>query len=313
MAKLNKVEIKELDKFIDKDITSQPLLKRPREVALINLLRLFEDYVRFGAKGNRDIIKLGIDGMKFAVQWIYENCEPLENKRDFKTKDNVYDETYKLLMSAKEYSMVWDILTLLHRDQLQGEREEDTITVRPINQFTPAQDVADRFISSPDTPEMKQTQEIGKYREEILSRTQNITYQSKVEAKIKYTFTDEVFQNLKEYLLDITKSLWELNPNWDLGGYTFGEFRNFWMTLLSLTLINQSACIKSGLRQGAINSTVIIKSKTRFIRELSRHSELNEEKVTLILNDLIYNPEINKTGQKQADVSYQPIFLWQAI
>src|SRR5258708_33762008 len=105
---------------------------------------------------------------------------------------------------------------------------------------------------------MKQTQELGQYREEILSRTQNITYHSKVGSKVKYSFTDDAFQNLKNYLLTVTQPLWELDQSWDFGGYTISQFRDFWMTLESFTLINQSACINSGLLGGALDSTVII-------------------------------------------------------
>jgi len=54
MASLGKKELQDLDEEIDRSIGSEAILSLPRDIAMINLLRSFEDYCRLFAQRTSD-------------------------------------------------------------------------------------------------------------------------------------------------------------------------------------------------------------------------------------------------------------------
>src|SRR5262245_60693681 len=123
-------EIKELDERIDLTVPSLALLSRQREVALIHLLRTHESYmvgkVANPVRGERDnATTYGMDAMNHAVQWIFRFCPVGTPESTLAFDGRVYLQAEELHGAAREYSKVWDLMSLLHRGQLVGEKEDE--------------------------------------------------------------------------------------------------------------------------------------------------------------------------------------------
>src|SRR2546425_8005239 len=117
MSPITKLDINELDKRIDSTVTSQRLLRLSREVALIHLLRYFEDYLRLyllkmsqGPMGYGAAAKKAQDGVHFAIWWIFQHCPYTVQQRPFATQGDAYLQAHELLEAAMNYSTVWDFM-----------------------------------------------------------------------------------------------------------------------------------------------------------------------------------------------------------
>jgi hypothetical protein len=114
MARLTKEDLRQLDDQIDEALGSEELLSLPRDIALMSLLRVFEDYCRLFAlnKPNFEdgaaLLKLGQDGMQFAVKWIHAYCPDPTRDNKLELDFDAYTAAGRLHEAAIRYSTVWD-------------------------------------------------------------------------------------------------------------------------------------------------------------------------------------------------------------
>jgi hypothetical protein len=123
---------------------------------------------------------------------------------------------------------------------------------------------------------------------------------------------DEVFQEIAEVQREVLAPRWELGSDWNLGRYTLSEFREFWITLLTLCWIHHNVCFFSGAKGVALASVVKMMSRPGWVSEIVRRSSLEQPTVTAILDDLIYDQRLYEGGSKQAEVTGQPFFRLRA-
>lgn len=315
MARLTKEELQELDAEIDCSIGSEAILSLPRDIAMINLLRAFEDYCRLFAHRNPDfrtvapLLKQGQDGMQFAVDWIHRYCPAPTAKDKFAVATDAYLAATKLHEVAMEYSNIWDLMAQMHRGAALGERAGNgAIELEYVDADAEVFDTCSHLFASPDDPSFTQGlgELVGKLDPaKLLDGLKIRRYQ---EGRIKYSVPDEVFQEIAEVQREVLAPRWELGSHWDLGGYTVSEFRQFWVTLLTLCWIHHNVCFFSGAKGVAVASVVKMMSRHGWESEMIRRSSLEQPTVSAILDDLIYDSRLYETGNKQAEVTGQPFF-----
>ena len=319
MARLGKEELRELDAEIDVSIGSEALLSLPRDVALMNLLRAFEDYCRLFAQRREDfqsvaaLIKQGQDGMQFAVDWIHRYCPVPTVKDQFDVVTDTYVAASRLHQTAMEYSIVWDLMSQMHRGAAFGERVGNgPIRLEYEDSEAEVFDTCSHLFASPDAPDF--TERLGELVEELRPDKlfEGIRIHRYPGGRIKYTTPDEVFQEIAEVQKEVLAARWELGSDWDLGGYNFSEFRRFWVTLLTLCWIHHNVCFFSGVKGGALTSVVRMMSRHGWESEIVRRSSLEPSTVRAILDDLIYDSRLYEAGNKQAEVTCQPFFCLRA-
>lgn len=318
MASLSKTELIELDRTIDSAVAAQPLLSQPRDQALMHLLRYFEDYVRLyslksleesGREAYHTILKNGQDGMHFAVHWIFHHCPFPTHSSEYKTRDNLYRQARDLHEAAMNYSMVWDLMAMLRRGRATAERETSgTIRIRYANKLAPDVEVADRLISAPDSPEAKRERSLLDSASAPSVFLKDVAIRSIRAGKVKYDVPTSIFDQIADCQRQMQSHLWELNENWNLDGYTISQFRNFWVTLVTLCWVHHWVYFSSGIAGGALDDVIMIAQRDRWINCLAEHSRLDADIVAYILEDLIYDANLYKAGQGQPDVTYQPFF-----
>jgi hypothetical protein len=315
MARLTKEDIQELDEVIDRSVGSEALLSLPRDVALMSLLRFFEDYCRLFALGRANfadgasLLKLGQDGMQFAVNWIHTYCDTPTRNDKLELDFEAYGAAAHMHESAIRYSMIWDLMAQLYRGAAVGERVKDQLIVLSYeNPDAEVFDTCSHFLASPDAPDFQKNLEgvVAKLNPENL--LQSIEIHRHHSGRIKYSVPDEIFAEIAEVQRTVLSSRWELGEGWRLGEYTVSEFREFWIALLAICWIHNAVCFFSGLKGGALESVVRVMSWHGWQSEISRRSGVKRASVAAIMKDLIYDPTLYASGNKQPDVTYQPFF-----
>jgi hypothetical protein len=311
MTVITEQDLLELEQKIDSSIATQSLLSQPRDIALIHLLRYFEDYVRLyapkslGPESYQVALKNGQNGMHFAVQWIFRYCPPPASQRRYVTRDEIYRQAHDLHESAMDYSMIWDLLTMVRRKKAVAGREKgDTICIEYVNQLMADGEMADRFIGTSGSPGLG----VNFLNSAGTPHTfvQKIRTQSDNKGNVKYLVPASTFNEVARYLRMQTSQLWELGETWDLGGYTVSQFREFWIGLLTLCWIHFWACFSSGKQGGDLDNTSIVLPVKDWTERLVSNCGLDAKTTDAILNDLIFDIGLYKPSVKQPDVTYQP-------
>jgi hypothetical protein len=124
--------------------------------------------------------------------------------------------------------------------------------------------------------------------------------------KVKYELLPDLFDRMKAIQRPLLNHLWELDSDWNVGGYTLAEFREVWLSLVTFSLANQLACFRSGAIGGGLPSLVPVKSLQRWRKELVRWSGVSPDAVGQIIADLTFAAELRVPGKKQPDVTFQP-------
>ena len=251
--------------------------------------------------------------MQFAVDWIHRYCWPPTAKDKFDVVTETYLAANRLHEAAMRYSNVWDLMAQMHRGAVLGERVgSGKIRLEYADPDAEVFDTCSHFFASPDAPNF--TQGLGELVEKLepAKLLDSIKIRRYDGGRIKYSVTDEVFQEIAEVQREVLASRWELGNDWDLGGYTVSEFRQFWITLLTLCWIHHNVCFLSGVKGGALTSVVKMMSRHGWESEMVRRSSLEEPTVRAILDDLIYDPRLYEAGNKQAEVTCQPFFCLRA-
>jgi hypothetical protein len=313
MVVITRKELAQLDQQIDSSIAALKILSQPRDVALIHLLRYFEDYVRLyaskyiGSLSHQVALKNGQSGMHFAVQWIFKHCPPPLGGPTYKTGDQVYRQAHDLHEKAMDYSMVWDLMTMVWRRRATAEREADgTIRIQYANQLATDSEVADRFMGTSDDPSIGAGSlhpSIGP--ENFLQEIQTIKAGG---GNTKYTVPASVFDKVALAFRNHAYQLSELDESWNLGGYTISQFRELWIGLLTLCWIHFWACLSSDKKGGDLDNTIIISSREEWVKRLGKNCGMADATVNTILGDLVYDIGLYKSNSKQPDVTYQPFF-----
>lgn len=302
-------DIVELDRRIDASVPPQPLLARDRDVALIHLLRFHESYmvghITNPNRGERDNASShGMDGMNHAVQWIFRFCPVSRSGTILTFNETAYLEAEQLHNAAREYSKVWDLMSMLQRGLVVGLKEDDkTIRLNFSSELNMELSMASNFIAAPYGPELGEPVVTPNISKDILS---SVVVQG-IDPQLSYQVPDGLFNRLSERIDRMTAEVWEMDPTWDLGGYTIAQLHRFRVTLDTLCVIHGQ--ISKGLGDPVRTLASIIKCHPRNIWEriLTKRSRLPKEVVATILSDWTYDPSLYGGGKKQPHITFHPI------
>lgn len=310
--------LSQIDSALDQAIPSHLISCIPRDVAIIHLLRFYEHYNRFELPARLQFqkdgfiegAKLGQDAVHFAMQWVYKFAAPPRGPRKtIKTNPKIYTTMKQLWQAAGEYSHAWDYMSMWHRRWVNVDvAPNNQIILSYIDKYAEEGDVADLLLNSSDAPDeiaMATIQTSKTNPAEIIKEAQIRLLK---DGLVDYKFPDQSFNRMKKHLETAMDHLWQFPQEWDLGGYTLGEFKKLWFALLVRCQIHSLLCFKSDNESLGLESAVLVRTRTAWANELSRLSGINYHSVQLILDDLIYDPMLYKQGSKQPDVTHQPLF-----
>ncbi len=313
---LSKEQLLALDELLDDGIPRETLLKIPRNVAVMNLLRYYEDQFRLynpqllngEVVGLRELIKQGQDSIHFAMWWIHRYCKndaPISAIR--KTDDEVYVLMKEIMELALAYSRAWDYMGLLWRGTHAASFTADNcVEISYFDRFTEEFEIADQLLNAPDAPNLldstRPNLDIRAFLDEARPRRRS-------KGVVEYSFPNRQFERIRAHFDKASGQLWEMPAAWDLGGYTFADLRQFWNALTAWCSVHQLACYYSGVEGVGVDSLIERRTERQWIDELTMRSGLPFAKVRQIVSDLTYAPEFYDRPKKpNPNVLQQPFF-----
>lgn len=321
-ASVTKEKLDEINDEIDRSISSELLQSVPRNLAVINLLRFYEDYMRFYLPGNipEERLREGTldaqDSLHFVMIWIHKFCSEDVATSRFKHSDFSTQQKCAILMSeASLYSKTWDLLSLLYRGSFRGEiSEENHITITYADPSMSESEVADLLLNSTDPPDMDSNllAPIFKNQRQILKECNPRKLRHD---QLEYSFPISTFKKVRNALEQQTGFLWELPSTMSFGAYTLAQFKSVWLAISARTQIHMWVCINASrsdvlkLEGVAIDSLVETKSAEAWANELSRLAKLPFTTVLAIVSDLTFDYSLQlRSKQKLPGVLYTPFF-----
>lgn|GEM_PF-1413559 len=315
MTYLSPAEISEVDRQIDDGIPIDELKAIPRNVMVLALLQQFEDFNRItipqlvgNGPGHHEKTKLIQDAMHFAMTWVYQYCAadvPISSFPKSLTKHYIF--AFHLIRIAENYSVAWDLLSLLRRGALRAARSADsTIILTRASEDTGAFEVSDSIINGCDDPyDVPDNPFCGIKLADLLSEAK-VRKASK--HHIQYDFPSTSFFRLQRSL-DVHESrLFQLEPSWEAGSYTFSDLRSFFVALKAYCCIHSMICLQSHevrVAGGGLADLILCKRPSAWANQMTRLCGLPFAKTKAIIDDLTFDPSLYLTGKK-AHVCYQP-------
>jgi hypothetical protein len=310
MNPLTEQEIDEVDRTVDAAVPSMPLLSHRRDIALMHLLRFHEAYmvreVSNPNRGERDNATTHAnDGMNNAVQWVFQYCPINQSAPTLTFDERAYLEAEALHRAAIEYSKVWDLLSLMRRGHIIGLKEDDkTIRLAFSSNLNLEMSVASKAIAAPYGPVLSEPLVTPEVSQDIF----NSVRVQDVDPQLTYQVPDGLFKRLYNRTYRMTAEPWEMNPDWDLGGYTIAQLRKLRVTIDTLSVIHGQISRRLGDTRTILATIIKCHSRGVWERILTKRSRLPQEVVATILSDLIYDPALYEAGKKQPHITFQPIF-----
>jgi hypothetical protein len=105
-------------------------------------------------------------------------------------------------------------------------------------------------------------------------------------SRVRYDIPLELYRRIASQQEHVLRNTWELDDGWDLGGYTVGEFRQFWLTLTTISWIHIYGCSAFGTHAEVRDSLIQYASRKRWCRRISHFSGLAVALVSAIVADL---------------------------
>ncbi len=296
--------LKDIDKRVDETIPGAFLASVPRALLVIHILRAYEDMNRFGwGTDSREGRKLNQDALHFAILWAYQYGKNVEVplKKLAATDDELYVECGKLLIQATKYSQAFDLLAMLYRKRATGVIVgSDPLTIEiTLDQAVDLGEVADQLIGDPVSTELPLLDTELLLREAALMP-------GNTNDSIQYTFPKRSFEQVYARNEIQLESLFQLDPAMKFEHFTLGEFRTFWLGLVSRVAIHSELCLLSGVNGVARDSVVMVKSRSVWADELSRLGNVSPKQAKVLIDLLTFDPNLYGAGKREPDVTYQP-------
>ncbi|MFN0141203.1 MAG: hypothetical protein ACKVQW_14080 [Pyrinomonadaceae bacterium] len=306
---LTTAELKILDGLIDDRIQSFEMLRVRRRTALKLVLHAFDVLIQnLGTESH--LAQRGLNyrgaynGLNHAVRWIFEYC-PEESSF---VPENSDLSALELLTNASDYDKLFVQMSLARRGRNQIEHlDGQNYLIRPSNDENVRLEASRHLLAvvqHPETPE--DTHALSSDDAERLKNS--IKIKGVAQGQLRYEISDEDFQSARE-IMDARKlHQWTMDPEWDLGGYTFEELRIFWNALKTQRAIDDLALQKLPRVHDRNRYNLRAATESQWVERVTKHSGLPQATVRSLFGDHIYNPALHRLGKKRGHVMFQPFF-----
>jgi hypothetical protein len=304
-------KIRQVEMCVDKYHKKLKILRLPRQIAILYVLRAFENFCRFPLSleeipiENYEMnVHNYFDGLNSVIKWIFEECECQSDKFTDKYNGKYYEMACEALNMGENYYFLCGSFTLWSRKELAAtlDCKKKRLTFNILDTKSVELHASDVILfQRKKILEPEKCANIVEYLEpymqeaevELLNNIQVID-----DRIVKYKITPLVwnaFNNLCELQISY---MFELPEDWKFAYFTLKDFRRFWCALLSIALIHIFACMKFD----AIENVILIINIEQLNSEITRRTGLDPNIVNSIANYLTYNPKIRKV-----DVAWQPL------
>lgn len=304
---LTKDDLRKLDSIIDSYVPVMDLAEKGTSQVIAKVLHCYEtqnsEIAKF-ANGDTTVAqvlhKQQQDSLHFAAQWVYRYCNSAAITSGSDTEiDGIASRVLDL---GVDYSQVWDVMSLLQRDFAKARWiDEKRIEFFEHGKKVGDLDAADLITSSDSNPGAVRDARFN-YSEmaKVFADNVHIVPRDNGGAYLiqpHYNYIQQVASLLDHHM----SHLWQLDPSWQLNGFTIGQFREFWRVLLAYSFIRTNI-------YPPVDNIVEVKDKRMWCKSLCGWSDLPYDAVDSILSLLTYDICLYSGNRQHPDVVYQPFF-----
>lgn len=309
MSALTKDELIALDSAIDSKIRSLPILTFPKWQTTLDLVRWVDFTIRMRympmvdeSQRNSATMNL-LDGFSFLLEWVLKYCPDKQDFSFFDKDENRIAAIVESVSSAQEYSFIFDHMAQLFRNKVRGVRKGNKILLEYSDMKYSSLDAATRLLSGIDLKRTASNEEIDL---SSFSRLQARVIPNIMEPLLGYHYNPSNISAALAIAKHGTKHLWELDGSWDFGGYTLAQFRSVWEAIHAVMHIHLTALMLSGDGNHVWFCINPVKSRGEWMNLLIRISQVDQQQVELIIDDLTFDIALYRKGIPRIDIRYQP-------
>lgn len=196
-------------------------------------------------------------------------------------------------------------MSMLQRGLIEASAESDeTIHLKFSSELNKEMDVAGGIINDPYGPELSEPILMPDVINDI---ARSVVVQT-VYPQLSYQLTNNLFRRMYDRVSRMTADKWQMDPSWDLGGYTLGQLRIFGTTLDTICMIHGEVSRHLGNPATILGAIIKYHPRSIWERILTKRSGLPQAVVATIISDVVYDQTLYGAGKKQPHITYQPIF-----
>ena len=301
-------EVRALENKIDKYVETRPIMCEPRCYAIWYLLTAHEhliiDEKETGRLGFTSPLHL-LDQMKYALIygliWAYKSCPEAStfstpvtiNNRRMREAENV-------IKLGLEYQGIWTAYTCWTRGLFKAEMKDSMTVIFKMPREEIRYDAWDMKLklSRQDKEDgstfsnIEQVKSFGKVKHEICNAIRTHSGH-----RISVDFTRIDFDTLKNLLEDTNKFNYNLPSQWTYKERSIGNFREFWLTVLTISAAHTIAhdhILHSDSSISRLATFVMVKTKSEWIELIKSISkDLSKEIIEQIFSIFSYDSSIS--------------------
>jgi hypothetical protein len=307
MTYLSPEQLRQLDDQLDDNLNQQPLLLMSLDSAVHSLFLYVETLPRHQGKIQNMAL---FQALKICIYWIYEYCNAPNSQLEID-----FDKASQLLKAADNYSLVWDLLSgsfdKASMPRLyQVEDVAGVITFSAIDATRHAKAITENLCHDKYDFDFDDVQ--GKCNAFIQSRAESLVREANPQK-----LEDDLFRmrepidfcrQLSQFLQTTFQHAWCLDPQWDLDGYSVGDFRKTIEALQSQAkarrLIHSWMCAQN---PGCTFDRALlpIADRKTIVHNLNLITQIDSAKLEKIVDDLTLRKGHNF---KLDDITHMPFF-----
>lgn len=313
-------DIAELRRYADSLVTKLPLLSLPRDEALRHAFRTLQtgwslnvvanpgyDAVYGGARASQDLLR-------YLTFKVFERCPA--GGRDAETGPEEAKAASNALDFFTRFSVIHDGILAVEKGYMSIEFESPGKRISFY--YDKEQAEAKLGLSIADQERNRRTkfrdnssigEPLPKLRSPLEHFFSGITFDAGT-LLFNCSISDELLQLFIEHVGEAVGPA-GFPRSLSLGGYTFGEFHDFWMVLKSYSELHHLALMKvladprvlPTLQNGPVANSPFFLSEAFFCELLRRNTDVGGDPARQIIRDLTYDPH----QVKWVDIMHQPL------
>lgn len=313
-------QIREIEKKIDNLFRSHKLMQLPRSIAVQYLLMIHEDANRFPIlSGELNPLvdrfnKLALTenskhSLTHSINWAFKTSRIMPEKIVSEIDKDIYITTVRFFELAFSYHGAVSAYTMWSRGFAEAALINKNTVHFKYSEEEARYDMLDGKLYFENSKKHFEEASGANLQRLIKARTAieetvKQTGKHTISYSIKKIDCDEIMTTARNMITGQT-----IPPaDWHFDNLTTEYFKKFWSALLSICLLHIFALFYAartlGIEGGAIASTIIVRTKDNWIRQLSRWSSLSEQIISQILEYHTYSD-----NHKKPDIVLTPFIF----
>jgi len=320
MEDAQKLLYEEVERYVDEFHKQLPLFKRDRNLALVHILRCFEDHSRMQtARALLDrgdvpffvALQNSQDSLVWAIRWIWTEC-PHQNVDNLGVDWDIYGEAAELYLHCADYYHLYRCIVLCRRGYFTPQIDSSANRIRFVfrSEEEKRRDIARQLRETKQDATHPMSDSLSRFIQEWaplmrelfpcwMEKTDDYSVKYELPPLISWVFAR--WASLQSQQMEFS-----LPGKWQFGNYTLDQFRTFWKSLLAAAIPHSFAHMlgdDAADTKGFMTGSVILQLSVEQLEAITNMFPLPIVVRRSIISEITYDPTA-----EYWDPIWQPIF-----